>query len=87
LFLVYQPGWQNEFRGGWNSAFGYLCAENRFARLSAGRHCDVGMIFFFSRNKAKTIIFVLPMIAVALLLLPSATMHRLLLFWNRSGIK
>lgn len=39
-----------------------------------------GMIFLFGKNKVKTAIVALPIIAIVLLFLPSATVHRLLLF-------
>jgi hypothetical protein len=87
LFLVYQPGMAKRILG----VAGILLSVI-YALKTGSRGCLLaaiamfGMIFFFSRNKAKTIIFVLPMIAVALLLLPSATMHRLLLFGTDPGI-
>jgi O-antigen ligase len=63
-----------------------------FALKTGSRGCLLasiamfGMIFFFSRNKVMTVIFVLPMIGLTLLMLPGATMHRLLLFGTDPGV-
>ncbi len=87
LFLVYQPGMAKRILGVAGILLSVIYALKTGSRgclLAAIAMC--GMIFFFSRNKAKTIIFVLPIIALALLLLPSATTHRLLLFGTDPGI-
>jgi hypothetical protein len=80
-FLFSQPGMGMRILGG----IGILLSVS-YALKTGSRGCLLasiamaGLIFFFSRNKAKTVIFALPVFALALLMLPSATLHRLLLF-------
>ena len=86
LFLVYQPGMGMQILG----AAGILLSTI-YALKTGSRGCLLaavamfGMIFFFSRNKVKTVIFALPILGLALLLLPSTTIHRLLLFGTEPG--
>jgi O-antigen ligase len=86
LFLVYQPGMKMQILG----AAGILLSTI-YALKTGSRGCLLaavamfGLIFFFSRNKVKTVIFALPIFGLALLMLPSTTIHRLLLFGTDPG--
>jgi O-antigen ligase len=81
LFLVYQPGMQKRILGLAGILFSVLYALKTGSRgcMLAGV-AMLGLIFFYSRNKIATSLLALPVIALSLLLLPSATVHRLLLF-------
>ena len=86
LFLVYQPGMGMRILG----AAGILLSTI-YALKTGSRGCLLaavamfGMIFFFSKNKVKTAILALPILGLALLMLPSTTIHRLLLFGTDPG--
>ena len=86
LFLVYQPGMGMRLLGGAG-----ILLSTIYALKTGSRGCLLaavamfGMIFFFSRNKVKTAILALPIIGLALLMLPSSTIHRLLLFGTDPG--
>ena len=81
LFLFYQPGMRARIVG----VVGVLLSI-MYALKTGSRGCLLAgiamfaIMFWFSRNKMKAVILALPMIALALLMLPSATVHRLLLF-------
>jgi O-antigen ligase len=81
LFLVYRPGMGKRLLG----AAG-IVLSTIYALKTGSRACLLaavalaGMIFLFSKNKPKAVILVLPTVALALLILPSAMLHRLLLF-------
>ena len=81
LFLFFQPGMKMRIL----AVVGILLSA-MYALKTGSRGCllagfaMLGIIFLFSRNKVKIAIFALPIIGLALLMLPSATMHRLLLF-------
>ena len=87
LFLVYQPGTGMKILG----AAGILLSTI-YALKTGSRGCLLaavamfGMIFFFSKNKVKTAILALPILGLALLMLPSTTIHRLLLFGTDPGV-
>jgi O-antigen ligase len=80
LFLIYQPGIGMRILG----TAGILLST-MYSLKTGSRGCMLAaaamliMIFLFSRNKVKAAIFALPIIGVAMLFLPSATLHRLLL--------
>jgi|SRR5579864_6418159 len=81
IFLFYLPGMKRRILG---AAGILLCTM--YALKTGSRGCMLAslamfvMIFFFSRNKIGIIIFALPIIGLAVLMLPSSTMRRLLLF-------
>jgi len=81
LFLVYQTGMKKRILGLAGILFSVM-----YALKTASRGCMLAaiamflLIFLSSRNKLATAIFALPAIGLSLLLLPSATVHRLLLF-------
>jgi hypothetical protein len=80
-FLLSRPGMGIRILGGFGillSLFYALKTGSRGCLLAAVAMS--GLFFFLSRNKAKTVIFALPIFGLALLMLPSATLHRLLLF-------
>ncbi|HXA66500.1 MAG TPA: O-antigen ligase family protein [Bryobacteraceae bacterium] len=87
LFLLYKPAVITRMLG-----MGGILLSILFALKTGSRGCLLaaialfGMVFFFSRNKVMTIIFVLPMIGLALLMLPGTTMRRLLLFGTDPGV-
>jgi hypothetical protein len=87
LFLLYQPAMTKRILG----ATGILVSII-YALKTGSRGCLLaaiamfGLIFFFSKNKLKTAIFAVPMIGLALLMLPGATLHRLLLFGTDTGV-
>jgi len=87
LFLVYQPGMGMQILG----AAGILLSTI-YALKTGSRGCLLaavamfGMIFFFSGNKVKAAIFAVPIVSLALLMLPSATLHRLFLFGTDPGV-
>jgi O-antigen ligase len=86
LFLVHQPGMGMRLLG----AAGILLATI-YALKTGSRGCLLasiamfGMIFFCNRNKVKAAIFAVPIIGLALLMLPSSMIHRLLLFGTDPG--
>jgi O-antigen ligase len=81
LFLFFQPGMKMWFLGAAGTLFSVM-----YALKTGSRGCLVAaiamfvMIFLFSRSKLKMAAVALPLIGLALLLVPSATVHRLLLF-------
>ena len=86
LFLVYRPGMGMRLLG----AAGILLSTI-YALKTGSRGCLLaavamfGLIFFFSRNKVRAVVFAVPIIGLALLMLPSTTIHRLLLFGTDPG--
>jgi O-antigen ligase len=86
LFLVSQRGVASRILGAAGILFCVL-----YALKTGSRGCLLaaiamfGMIFWFGRNKLMTAVFVLPVVAIVLLFLPSATLHRLLLFGTNPG--
>jgi len=87
LFLLYQPGMIMRILGMTGILLSIMFALKTGSRggLLAAL-AMFGMIFFFSRNKVLTVIFVLPMIGLALLMLPGATTRRLLMFGTDPGV-
>jgi hypothetical protein len=81
LFLVYQARMGMRILGVVGILFSLI-----YALKTGSRGCLVAaiaafvMIFLFSRNKLTTAILAVPIIALSLLMLPAATMHRLFLF-------
>ena len=81
LFLVYQSGMKKRILGLAGILFSVM-----YALKTGSRGCMLAaiamflLIFLCSRNKLATAICALPVIGVSLLLLPSATVHRLLMF-------
>lgn len=81
LFLVYQPGTKKRILG-----LAGILLSVIYALKTGSRGCMLAaiamflLIFLCSRKKMATAIFALPAIGLSLLLLPSATVHRLLLF-------
>ena len=86
LFLVYQPGMGMRLLG----AAGILLATI-YALKTGSRGCLLaaaamfGMVFLFSRNKVLAVVFAVPIIGLALLMLPTTMIHRLLLFGTDPG--
>jgi O-antigen ligase len=86
LFLVYQTGMKKRILG-----FGGILFSVMYALKTGSRGCMLAaiamfvLIFLFSRKKLPAAIFAFPVIALSLLLLPSATVHRLLLFGINSS--
>jgi O-antigen ligase len=87
LFLVYRPGMGMRLLG----AAGILLSTI-YALKTGSRGCLLaavamfGLIFFSSRNKVKAVIFALPIMGLALLILPTTMIHRLLLFGTDPGV-
>ncbi len=87
LFLLHKPGMIMRILG-----FAGILLSTIYALKTGSRGCLLAaiamfvMIFFFSRNKVLTALFVLPMVGLALLMLPGATMRRLLLFGTDPGL-
>jgi O-antigen ligase len=86
LFLIFQTGMPTRILG----AGGILLCV-LYALKTGSRGCMLAavalflLIFLSSRNKLTTAMFALPVIALSLLFLPSATVHRLLLFGINSS--
>jgi len=86
LFLVYQTGMKKRILG----LVGILLSV-MYALKTGSRGCMLAgvalfvLIFLFSKKKLATAVFALPVIGLSLLLLPSATVHRLLLFGINSS--
>jgi hypothetical protein len=86
LFLVYQPGIKKRILGLAGILFSVM-----YVLKTGSRGCMLAaiamfvLIFLFSTNKVTTAIFAVPVIGLSLLLLPSATVHRLLLFGINSS--
>lgn len=80
-FLVSQPGIGKRIAG----MLGILLCVI-YTLKTGSRGCLLALIalsfliFLFSRNKVMTVLIALPIIGITLLMLPSATRHRLLLF-------
>jgi O-antigen ligase len=80
LFLVYQTGMKRIL------GLAGILLSVMYALKTGSRGCMLAaimmflLIFLSSRNKFATALVALPVMAVSLLLLPSATVHRLLLF-------
>lgn len=81
LFLMYQAGMGVRVLG-----IAGILLSTIYALKTGSRACLLAavallvMIFLFSQNKPKAVILALPTIALALLMLPSSMLHRLLLF-------
>jgi hypothetical protein len=81
LFLVYQTGMKKRILGLAGILFSVM-----YALKTGSRGCMLAaiamfvLIFLYSKRKLASAIFALPVIGLSLLLLPSATVHRLLLF-------
>jgi O-antigen ligase len=81
LYLIFQAGIPMRILG----AGGILLCV-LYALKTGSRGCMLAavamllLIFLFSRNKLTTAMFALPIIGLSMLVLPSATVHRLLLF-------
>jgi O-antigen ligase len=81
LFLVYQTGMKKRILG-----LAGILLSVMYALKTGSRGCMLAaiamflLIFLSNRNKIATATFALPAIGLSLLLLPSATVHRLLLF-------
>jgi len=80
-FLVYQQGMAKRILG-----MGGVLLCLIYTLKTGSRGCllaaiaMLALIFLFSRNKPKALIFALPAVGLALLVVPQATLHRLLLF-------
>jgi O-antigen ligase len=86
LFLVYQRSVAARIIGGLGILFCTLYALKTGSRGGLlGAIALFALVFLFSRNKLTTAIFGVPIICLALLFLPSTTLHRLLLFGTEGG--
>ena len=81
LFLFYQPGVRARIAGVVGVLLSFM-----YGLKTGSRGCFLAAIVMFAvifwsrKNKLKVAIIALPILALALVMLPSATLHRLLLF-------